>query len=95
MATVTSVTATPSTVAPGGGTSTITAAITNTGSTATVTVQVDGSSGAGTISLTGEPLAYSVDQTKVGVRGFVVGKVDQGGTLTVGADGASFKFTSS
>lgn len=93
MATVTSVTADPTTVSPGGGTSTITPTIVSNAGTATVTVSVDGSSGTAPITLQ-ENLTYSVDPADEGKTGVVVATVDQGGTLASNGDG-TFTFTAS
>lgn len=94
MASVTSVTASPTTVSPGGGTSMITPTITDgADTTATVTVSVDGSSGSATIQLV-ENLTYSVNSADEGKPGVVVATVDQGGTMTSNGDG-TFTFTAS
>lgn len=94
MASITSISASPTTIAGGGATSTVTPVVANPDSTATVTVAVDGSSGSATVTLH-EALTYTVDQTKVGVKGYVVGTLSAGtGTLAVGANGTSFTYTS-
>ena len=94
MASITSVTASPSSVAPGGGKSTVTPVIVPVvDKTATVTVQVDGGTGTTTVGIH-EPIVYSVTASDVGKPGYVVATVDQGGTLSVGANG-TFVFTAS
>jgi hypothetical protein len=94
-ASVTSVSASPATVAPGGATSTITPAIANPDQTAAVSVAVDGSTGSASVVLH-EGLTFTVDQTKLGVKGYVVATLSpaSAGTLAVAANGTSFTFTS-
>lgn len=94
MASITSVSASPANIATAGGTSTLTAVIADPDKTATVTISVDGSSGTAQIGLH-ENLSYSVNVADLGKPGVVVAQVDQGGTVAVGADGASFVFTAS
>lgn len=93
MASVTSVAASPANIATSGGTSTITPTITDPDKVATVTVQVDNTAGQATVNLH-ENLTFSVNVADIGKPGCVVATVDQGGSLVVGADGASFIFTS-
>lgn len=93
MASITAVTATPTSVAKG-GTSRVAPAITITGKTVTVTVQLDGSTGSAPITIR-ESLTWSTNPSDAGKPGFVVATVDQGGTLAVGSDGVSFTFTAS
>lgn len=102
MATVTSVAASPTTVTPHGGVSTITPALVNNPQTLTVTVTADdGSTGSGTITINAETLTFSVDPTKIvsgkAEPGFVVATVTPStlGTLTVAASGTAFTFTAS
>lgn len=92
MASVTAVAATPATIATSGGTSTIVPTITDPDKIATVTVSVDGASGTAQVDLH-ENLTFSVNVADIGKPGYVVAAVDQGGSLAVGADGASFVFT--
>lgn len=94
MASVTAVVASPTMIAAGGGTSTITPTISDPDVVATVTVSVDGSSGTAQVNLH-EGLVFSVDPADIGNRGHVVATVDQGGSLAIGSDGASFVFTAS
>lgn len=94
MASVTAVSANPTTVNSGGGTSAITPTISDPSTTATVTVSVDGTSVPLSITVT-EQLTYSVNPADVGKPGLVVATVDQGGTLTLGSNGTSFVFTAS
>ena len=92
MASVTGVSANPTTVNAHGGTSTITPTISDPSSTATITVSVDGTSVP--LSLTiGEQLSYSVNPADVGTPGIVVATVSptSAGTLTV--NGTNFTFT--
>jgi len=91
--TVTGVTASPTTVAPGGGQSIITPALLDPDRTATVTVSSDGSTGTAAVLLH-ESEVYSVDPADIGVQGKVVATVDQGGTLAVGPN-STFVFTAS
>ena len=89
MGQITSVTANPTTVAPG-GTSTITAAVVanpGTDETVTVTVSLDGETGTAPIQLhsAGETITYSVNPGDVGKPGVVVATTDHG-TLTLNAD---------
>ena len=96
MATVTAVTANPTTVAAHGGTSTITPTISDPSSTATITVSVDSSSVPLNITIT-EALTYSVEASEVGTPGVVVATVSPttAGTLAVGSAGNDFVFTAS
>lgn len=94
MATVTAVSANPTTVAAHGGTSTITPTIADPSSTATITVSVDGTQVPLSLTIT-EPLTFSVNPADVGKPGVVVATVDQGGTLAVATNGTSFVFTAS
>lgn len=93
MASITAVTASPTSVAKG-GTSRVVPSITNTDRTVTVTVGLDGSTGTAPITIR-ESLTWSANPSDAGKPGFVVATVDQGGTLAVGADGVSFTFTAS
>jgi hypothetical protein len=93
LATLASVTATPTTVAPG-GTSRIVPIVTNQTSTANITLDLDGSTLPLQITVQ-EPLTFSVNAVDQGKPGVVVATVDQGGTLAVGPDGQSFVFTAS
>lgn len=92
MASVTSVSAAPATIATSGGTSTLTPVIADPDKTATVTVQVDGAAGTAVVDLH-ENLTFSVDVADIGKPGHVVATVDQGGAVAVGPDGVSFVFT--
>jgi len=92
MASITSVSASPLNVATSGGTSTVSPVISDPDKVATVTVQVDNTTGSATVNLH-ENLTFSVNVADVGKPGFVVATVDQGGSLAVGSDGASFVFT--
>lgn len=92
MASITSVSATPTTITQSGGTAVITPVISNPDKTATVTFTVDNQTA--TLPLTlHETLVYSVDPADIDKSGHVVAVVDVGGTLTVGQDGVSFVFT--
>jgi hypothetical protein len=94
MATIASVTASPTTVSVGGGKSTITPVIVpSVEKIATVTVSVDGGSGTAQVSIH-EPLVYSVIASDVGKTGYVVATVNEGGKLEVGANG-TFVFIAS
>lgn len=92
MASITSASASPATIATSGGTTTITPVVADPDKVATVTVQVDNTSGTATVDLH-ENLTFSVNVADIGKPGYVVATVDQGGSLAVGADGASFVFT--
>lgn len=92
MASIASLSASPVTVATSGGTSKIVPVISDPDKVATVTVSVDGASGTTQVDLH-EGLTYSVNPADIGKLGYVVATVDQGGTLAVGSDGASFVFT--
>lgn len=94
MATITSVAASPKSVSPHGGKSTITPNIVpSVDKEATVTVTIDGGSGSAKIAIH-EALTYSVNPVDVGKPGFVVATVDQGGAIEVGSNG-TFVFTAS
>lgn len=92
MASITSVSASPATIATSGGTATISPVISDPDKTATVTIQVDNTSGTAVVDLH-ENLTFSVNVADIGKPGYVVASVDQGGSLAVGADGVSFVFT--
>lgn len=94
MASVTSVSASPTTIATSGGQSTISPVISDPDKTATITIQVDNTTGTAVVDLH-ENLTFSVNVADIGKPGHVVATVDQGGSLAVGADGASFIFTAS
>lgn len=94
MASVTSVSASPATIATSGGTSAITPVISDPDRTATVTIQVDNTTGTAVVDLH-ENLTFSVNVADIGKPGCVVATVDQGGSLAVGPDGVSFVFTAS
>jgi hypothetical protein len=91
MASITSVTATPSTL-DHGSTSDIAVVVDNPSQVATVTVSLDGQSGSGQITVS-EALTFSVNPADTGKHGFVVASVDQGGTLAVNPAGNGFVFT--
>lgn len=92
MATITTVSASPTAIAPGGGKSIITTSIVPSVKTATVTIRVDGGTGTGQINVH-EPIVYSINAADVGKRGYVVATVDQGGKLELGSTSGTFVFT--
>lgn len=94
MASITSVSAGPTTIATSGGTSTISPVISDPDKTATVTIQVDNTSGTAVVDLH-ENLAFSVNVADIGKPGYVVATVDQGGSLAVAPNGVGFIFTAS
>lgn len=93
MGSISSVTANPSTVAPGGTSKIVPSVAGNpaTDRTVNVTVSLDGSSGSAQIDLhsDAEALTFSVTPADEGKPGVVFGKTDVG-SLTVGSDGQSF-----
>jgi hypothetical protein len=93
MATVESVGAVPATVSQGGK-SVITPVINDNSGAVQIKVYLDKSSAGVTVDVAGEPLTFTTDETKVGVRGFVVGVLEESalGTLTVAEGGSSFLF---
>jgi hypothetical protein len=98
MASVTSVTATPTTVTPHGGQATIVPTVVDPSQTFTGIVYDDaGGSASVTVTVEAENLTYSVDATKKGVTGYIVAVLSTGApaTIAVGADGASFVATAS
>ena len=96
MASVTAVTASPTTIAPHGGVSTVTPTITNSGQTVTVTVYDDqGGSGTANITISPETLTFTTVAANKGVQGYIYGVASSttAGTLAVAANGTSFTFT--
>jgi len=93
MASVTAVSANPTTVNAHGGTSIITPTISDPSSTATITVSVDGTSVPLNLTI-GELLTYSVNPADESKPGFVVATVSptSAGTLASNGDG-TFTFT--
>lgn len=78
--TVTGATASPSTIAPAGGQTTVTPALTDPDNTVDLTIQADGTKTTVAI-LVHEPEAFSVNPTDVGVAGKVVATLDPASAL--------------
>jgi hypothetical protein len=94
MATVESVGAVPETVSQGGK-SLVTPVINDNSGQVQIKVYLDKSVAGVNVSIAGEPLTFTTDADKIGVRGFVVGVLEQPalGVLEVAEGEASFLFT--
>lgn len=96
MASVTSVTASPSTIAPHGGTSVLTPVVIDAGSTFTGTVYDDaGGSATVSVAIAAEGLTFTTNAANKGVAGYIYCVLSSGAaaTVAVGSNGTSFVVT--